>query len=152
MVCKLNSHIQQFPFPCGIKIGDARFNQMPPIIIFVHTHVAPFLVWFLQCVKSIDITIGLLGCRNFIDPTIGSFFNIGISFYFQGIGDRLQGFKNVRIVIKNTFKISFAQARCDFKISNTRRFKFCLIHTNGNSNICYFFHSGLPKCVFNSNL
>ena len=152
MVCKLDSHIQQFPFSCGIKIGYTRFNQMSAIIIFVHTHVAPFLLWFLQSVKSIDITIGLLGCRNFIDPTIGSFFNIWISFYFQGIGDGLQSFKNIRIVIKNTFKISFAQARRNFKISNTRRFKFCLIHTNGNSNICYFFHSGFPERIFNGDL
>jgi hypothetical protein len=125
-----HGHLQQFALAGGVVVGYGRFHQMTGAIVLVLFHVGPALVEAHQAIIGVQVAVGFLGGGDLVDPLVGLLFQGGIRVVLKRVGNGLQGFVHVGVVVVNAFVFLALLSGHLFEIADAGRFhSVCSMHT-----------------------
>ena len=125
---------------------------MPGAVILMLLHIRPAIFKSGKRIKRIDVSICLLCSCNFSNPFVRFLFHSFIRMVFQRIGDCLQGFVHITVIVINAFVLFVLMARHFFIIPDAAGGYFSLINHNWDSCSCNFFKLWFPKIISDGHL
>ena len=146
MVGETDGHVQQFPLAGRLVIGDGRLRHVTGTVHLVLVHVLPTVLQPGEGVIGIQVSIGLLGGRELVDPLVTLGLQHRIRLDLQGISHALERLIHVGIVVENTRMLPFPFRRV-LEIPDPAGLVLDLVDAHGQGDILVDPEPGTPETI-----